>query len=1027
MPVDRAIQYYLSLTGVFSHRKLLGTTMYKTTKLRDVLKTIVKDATGDENTCMMAGSADGEQTKTMIFARSKHNMNAGTPRIFRSYQAAVNQMPDCRLWEATSASMAHPELFKAVDIGDTFTQESFVDGGLGCTNPTAHVLVEVKALFPNRHLSALVCIGAGHSSTIEIPEVSWFKNLMPNPVLQATKRIAEDAEQVAHNIAMRFRSTSGVYFRFSVDQGMQSLASSDWEKLKMVTAHTRAYLHQARTNLEMNQAVRVIGARRGVIQMKYVDGEIRGSERDTANSVKLCPTPTPVFTGREDTISQIVECISHGDKRRCVFVLYGLGGSGKTQLALKTVEITQNMWSDIIFVDATTNETAMASLTSFAKQKKIGDSYENALNWLSSRHERWLMVIDNADDPSVDINQYLPEGITGSILITTRVEQYALLARGQNSDCRVAKMRPEEGLSLLLKLARLENEISEEERAAAVQLLESVYKSVGYLALAIVQAGAYIFVSKRSIKNYLDMLIQHREETLEKYKRLPARMDSYHRTVYTTWHMSYVLLGQSAQQLLHLMAFMHHTGIKEDTFRRAAISLASLKPQIPATNFEIKVQEHLAECLRPYLHANGSWNSSVFIDSMTELLSYSLMSYDKVNDEYTLHVLVHDWARTLTNYHSDITIEHTALLLATSIDYEETMESLTYKRMIEVHVNRLLEKHVQPTANVAALFSQVYECTGKYAAKLILDRLTLDGRLQALGEEHCATLISKKDVAYDYLQLGRYTEAVALLQQVVEIRKRVSGDGHRETLKAMQKLADTYYCLARYADAQSFQACIFDTSSRVYGEDHPNTLDSMHSLALTYQAQGQYDRAEALLLKVVDDYKRVKGEEHPHTMDSMHGLASTYYHQGRYSEAESMQEHVLAVRKRGQGDEHPNTLIAMNELALAYSAKGRYGEAEELQLKVLNIRKRAYGKNHPETLTSMSNLACTYRDQGRYEEAEELGKQVVDTGEHVFGSRHPLRLRHMRNLLETYEAMIDRRREEYDILQEQMKEWEASG
>ncbi|QRV82813.1 kinesin light chain [Ceratobasidium sp. AG-Ba] len=1029
MPVDRAIHYYLRLTGVFSDRKLLGTTMYKTTKLKNVLKGIVKDVTGDENAKMMVGGASGEQTKTMIFARSKHNMNAGMPRIFRSYQVVANQMPDCALWEAVSASMAHPELFKAVEIGDAYTRESFIDGGLGSTNPTAHVLIEAKALFPNRHLSALVCIGAGHSSTIEISEASWFRRLIRNTVLQATKRIAEDAEQMAQNIAMRFRSTPGVYFRFSVDQGMQRLASNSWEKLKMVTTHTRAYMHHTRTNLEINQAVRVIGARKGVVKMEHIDGEICGLDKDMTTSVKLYPAPTPVFTGREDIISQIAESISHGNRKRCVSVLYGLGGSGKTQLALKMVEVTHDMWSDIVFVDATTKETATAALASFAKKKRIGESHENALNWLSNRRERWLMVVDNADDPTVNINQYLPAGTTGSILITTRIEQYALLACSWDVSYRVANMRPEEALALLFKMAGMsDSETPGTERIAATQLLESkpVSKNVGYLALAIVQAGAYIFVSKRSIAQYLEMLIQYRKETLEKYNRLPARIDSYHKTVYTTWHMSYVLLGEPAQRLLHLMAFMHHTEISEETFRRAAINLRSYKSEIPATESEIQVQEYLTGCLQPYIHPTGLWNSSAFVDSMTELLSYSLISFDKLSNDYSLHVLVHDWARTVIEYPSDVATQHTALLLAVSVDYAETMESLIYKRMVEVHVNRLLAKYSKPTPNTAVLLSQVYRYTGKYSTKLMLDQIAVDGRRLALGEEHDATLVSKKDIADNYLQLGRYKEAAVLLERVVEIRKRVSGHEHPKTLIAMRKLADAHHYLGRYNEAHSLQTRVLDISIRFHGLDHPETLESMYKLAVTYQSQGRCDQAEALLLKVVDATKRVEGDEHPDTLDSIHALASTYCDQGRHDEAEPMQEYVVQVKKRRQGDEHPSTLASMNDLALTYRAQSRYGEAEELQVKVLEARKRAYGEDHPETLANMHNLACTYRDLGRYEEAEELGKRVVDGEERALGAGHPSRLISMRNLLRTYREMGERRHQQYETLQEQIQEFEAS-
>jgi predicted acylesterase/phospholipase RssA len=141
---------------------------------------------------------------SMIFAMSKHNMNAGIPSIFRSYQGPNNQMPDCTIWEALCASMAHPGLFKSIDIGDRSMRESFVDGGLGCSNPIAHVLGEASALYPNQYVSSITSIGSGHSRTIQIPKPSLVQRFLPTHVLVTMKNIATDSERVAQEMEVRF-------------------------------------------------------------------------------------------------------------------------------------------------------------------------------------------------------------------------------------------------------------------------------------------------------------------------------------------------------------------------------------------------------------------------------------------------------------------------------------------------------------------------------------------------------------------------------------------------------------------------------------------------------------------------------------------------------------------------------------------------------------------------------------------------------------------------------------------------------
>ncbi|QRV95743.1 kinesin light chain [Ceratobasidium sp. AG-Ba] len=1012
---------YVKIAEVFSEQKLAGTTTYSMTKLQKILKSIVKDATGDENTSLMDENTQANKCQIMVFAMSQHNMNAGIPVIFRSYHGKANQMLDCPIWQVLSATMAHPGMFKPVELESNHLRQSFVDGGLGCNNPTAHVLAEVKSILPGRHVSSVVCIGAGHPDTIQLADRSLFRRLQIPDVLALMKGIALDAQRVANEMDARFRSMRGVYFRFSVDQGVQNVQIGEWEKLSHVSANAQAYMRATRVSEAIDEAVVAIEERAPTVETSRIDGEIQSNATAQPTNYKACPAPSLTFTGRQDVVEHIISCIAKGDTQRCVFVLYGLGGAGKTQLALKAVDETRDMWTDVVFVDATSNETATAMLAGFAKEKGIGETYGSALKWLANRHERWLMIIDNADDPSVDIKRYSPTGRSGSILITTRMSQYVRLASGPDSIYEVTGMRPDEAMKLLLRTAMMsEDDISEADHEAASDL----FRSFGYLALAIMQAGAYICCSRLSISQYRDMFVQHRRATLERYNELNVKADDYNKSVYTTWHMSYKLLSPNAQQLLHLLAFVHNGDITEDMFRRAAQNIPTYAPEIPETEHETQVRTHVARWLEAYCDPSGAWDTGKFSSTMTELLSYSLISYDRVNRVYSLHVLVHDWSSTVIDHGMDVAIEHTALLLAVSIDYDDNLESLAYKRAIELHVGRLLERRTQPSPNNAARFGQLYFRVGKWKLKENMEAIVVEGRKQALGEEHTATLASMDNLAVTYSQQGRYRDAAKLQEQVVGIWKRVSGHEHRDTLISMRNLASTYYRLGRYTDAQSLQQHILDTSTRVHGHDHPDTLLSMHELALTYQAQGRYDQAEALLLKVVDASKRVSGDEHPETLTSMHALASIYYYQGRYDEAESMQEHVVEVSKRRQGDEHPDTLDTMGDLALTYLAKGRYGEAEGLRMKVLEACKRVYGEVHPETLMCMHNLGCTYYDQGRYEQAEELQKRVVEEREHVLGAGHPHRLLSMRQLLSTYQAMGANRRWEYETLERQIQEIE---
>ena len=57
--------------------------------------------------------------------------------------------------------------------------------------------------------------------------------------------------------------------------------------------------------------------------------------------LKRCPLSVHTFTGRSDVLKQMHESFSNDSQDQHIFVLYGLGGAGKTQVALKFVEMCQ--------------------------------------------------------------------------------------------------------------------------------------------------------------------------------------------------------------------------------------------------------------------------------------------------------------------------------------------------------------------------------------------------------------------------------------------------------------------------------------------------------------------------------------------------------------------------------------------------------------------------------------------------------------------------------------------------------------
>jgi hypothetical protein len=154
------------------------------------------------------------------------------------------------------------------------------------------------------------------------------------------------------------------------------------------------------------------------------------------------------FVAREEELAEIHEILS-GDGGRRTLVLHGLGGIGKTQIAITYAKRHKDNYSAIFWLNTKDEDSLKQSFARVAKQilrecpsaRQLGsvDMKENlevieaVKSWLSlPNNARWLMIYDNYDNPklagdtdptAVDIRQFLPEAYQGHVIITTRSSQ----------------------------------------------------------------------------------------------------------------------------------------------------------------------------------------------------------------------------------------------------------------------------------------------------------------------------------------------------------------------------------------------------------------------------------------------------------------------------------------------------------------------------------------------------------------------------------------------------------------------------
>ncbi|CAE6463254.1 unnamed protein product [Rhizoctonia solani] len=975
MTIDEAIISYSRLMRtVFSERKLAtrgDSGAYKATVLEQELKGIIRRSTGNEEVTMVESdpSDSDVRCKVVIYAMSSYNMTSALPVTFRSYSTPTTAVPNCAIWEVLRATTTHPELFKSIDIDTDGTglRHKFVHGGLVCSNPTAQLLEEAKREYPDRKVSSIVSIGSGHPKTIQVEIGGSLRHRILGEstmrrVMQAAHEMAEGSERVAEEMERRFADVSSVYCRLNIQQGAQGVRACEWERMDEMAAHTRAYLHQNGIKSKLDRLVEAISDRVPILGTAQLDGRVMRSSKPVQDAIRSCPPSSIRFTGREKHTEKVRVYFTSGSRGRYVFVLYGLGGAGKTQIALRCVEQLRERFIHVFFVDASSDESIQTSLATIAFNSSRGKTYEDMLKWISRNGSNCLVVFDNADDPNINLQTYMPQSADYNVLITTRCPELTGLAENSNAVCNVSGLEEHEAVELLLKTAKLRlDQMDKENKAAMYRLL----KRFDHLALAVVQAGAYIQKMQLSLTQYWDRYSTRQQKLLKDKSR--TRLDGYTRSIYTTWELSLNQLSSYAKQVLFLIAFLHRDGILEEIFERATRNIRTYVPDIPPIPEQLSIQQQVKLFLS-HLIDNGSWNNS-FMTYIGELMSFSLATFNQQTQAYSVHTLVRDWAQEAAS-RQNITIQHSALLLAISVDKGKSSVDYAYNRKILPHIELIVEQIQISDPNISDRFAEVYRATGRFRNEELLREQGVSIRKQQLGEQHPKTLAAMSSLARAYQKQRRLTEAKALQEVTLESQQHILGEEHPDTLETMHRLAWTFYIEGQYAEAKALLTTVVAVQKRILGNNHRDTLESMDDLASAYEGEGQLTVAEELRLTVMASRKQILGEDHADTMEGMGNLAVTYYAQGRLKEAEALYVVVVAARRRILGEDHPSTLNSTHGLACTYRKQGRIADAQELYTAVIVAQKRVLGEDHPDTLVSMHNVAYTYQLQGQFEDAE---------------------------------------------------------
>ena len=715
--------------------------------------------------------------------------------------------------------------------------------------------------------------------------------------------------------------------------------------------------------------------------------------------------------------------------------------------------INSSFWA-IFWVDASSVANAERTLSQIGRLGGLGETCDAGMYWLTGLEMPWLLVIDNADDPSIDYSRFFPAGERGHILVTSR-----------NSDCRVhatvgsyefRDMEEDDAITLLLKAALHSGIDDEDVRTVA----RPIVKTLGYLALAIIQAGAAIREGICSLEEYLDIFATHKKQLMK--DQIPQGAD-YHYTIYSTWEVSVQKIESSGSeravdsiQILQILAFLHFEQVPANMLERAwNISQREGEVSAPKTIFarilDILLRFRIFTRLRTLLFPGSISNSDLRLPSIllqkglkwdlyryrravAMLTKFSLISINNESGSYSMHPMVHFWARERLSEHDQRTWSEIAFAtLANSITPELEPSSQAFRRSLVPHIDACLQhksaqgtfeaKYERAYIHKTIKFAAIYSECGQWIKATELQEGVLAFQKRSLGKEHPETLRAMSALAWSYWNLSQINKAVSLQRQVVETSVKVLGAQDPRTLKAMDNLAGTYWLCGERYEARRLGERAVEGLARILGPVHPDTLTAMENLGRTYMHLGLLDDAKSLQLRVLEARKKMLGPSHPDTLMAMANLGMTYHALRNLDDAEMLLQSVVSARKRVLGQEHAYTLWAINDLSKVYVDQGHPEEAEELLNSIWEVVLRTLGKRHIGASMTMMNLARAYNRQGKWTKGQSILDELIEMQTQTLGPKHPDTLAARSELARTYKNLgrLEEAEKEFLVVIEDME------
>ncbi|CVL07330.1 uncharacterized protein FMAN_15396 [Fusarium mangiferae] len=939
---------------------------------------------------------NGQLQGSLVCVTSKETGDTMCLTSYRSARGVAHLYDSITIWQACRATSAATTFFDPIAIGPY--QEQFVDGALGDNNPVYTLWTQAQDVWGDDQLRSrlrcLVSIGTGVPTLKPVRDDVLGIRATLTSLATETEKTAEQFRRDKSSL-----DDEGRYYRFNVSRGLEDIGLAESKKQREIAAATGRYVASQDVFGQMKACANGLARRQyfGPFKTPFSLDGVPASDKFVARPADTAELEKALLPQR-----------SHARRTdRKIFVLFGLGGVGKTQLSIDFARRHQAAIAGCISKipkDQVPETSRRWTDSRIHSQDELDDAVANVMKWLEQPDNcEWLLIFDNVDKDWIrqesgmgayDPRRYLP-GDHGSVLITTRLSRLAQLGESR----RLGQVNTALGKAILEKW------FGSELGADCDDLLELLHG----LPLALAQAGSYIRETGVNAATYVRIYNEQWAELMGPCDTSNRPLLDYAQgSVRTTWTISFKEIERqspNAAKLLRLWAFLDNRQLWHGLLAVTADG-GELRGRWPDWLSEV--------------------GSSVvrFLDAVRMLFRYSMIEIEEgLKDSYSMHPVIHRWASCLDGQQQKKEWIKLALdVVGQSVPFQGVKEYWLLQQRLLPHAERCLwwirknglslnecSFRDAPMIDSLHCLGILFADRGKLQEAEEMYDQALKGHEATLGPDHTSTLKTVQNIGNLYKVQGKLREAEKMYDRALKGHEATLGPDHTSTLEIANNLGTVYADQSKLREAERTFSRALQIYETTPGPDSGNTLilDICNNLGCLYRIQGELQKAEMMYNRALEGYKNRLGHQHTWTLRTVNNLGVLYADQDMLQEAEEKYSQALQGYKTTLGTNHMSTLNVASNLGHVYSKQGKLQEAEEMYNQALAGYEKTLGRHHDSTVEIVEHLGYLHANQFRLRKAEEMYQRALGGYEKALERDHPKISQLRTNIKSLQHAQVD--------------------